>query len=48
MPNFIYAVACAFTTAASAADWFFIAVLSTAMKKEILLSALCGSSEAGG
>jgi len=45
---FIYTVACAFTTAASAADWFFIAVLSAAMKKEILLGALCDSSEAGG
>ncbi len=45
---FIYTVACAFTTAASAAGWFFIAVLSAAMKKDILLSVLCVSSEAGG
>jgi len=30
-----------FTTAASAAEWFFIAALSAAMKKETPLSALC-------
>jgi hypothetical protein len=53
-------LACACTTAASAAEWFFIAAFSAAMKKEILLSALClsrhssngatadASSEAGG
>ena len=44
----IIVLACAFATAASAAEWFFIAVLSTAMKKGILLCALCVSSEAGG
>ena len=44
----IIVLACAFATTASAAEWFFIAVLSTAMKKEILLCALCVSSEAGG
>ncbi len=60
MPNSIIALAYAFATAASAAEWFFIAALSAALKKEILLSALClsrhssngatadGSSEAGG
>jgi len=45
----IIALPCAFATAASAAEWFFIAVyqsrpirrgLSAAMKKEILLSVL--------
>jgi hypothetical protein len=44
----ITVLACIFVTAASAAEWFFIAVLSTAMKKEILLCALCVSSAAGG
>jgi hypothetical protein len=34
--------------AAKAAEWFFIAALSAAMKKDILLSVLCVSSEAGG
>ncbi len=48
MPYSIIVLACAFETAALAAEWFFIAVLSAAMKKEILLSALCVSSEAGG
>jgi len=38
----------AFTAAASAAKWFFIAAVSAAMKKDILLRALCASSEAGG
>jgi len=37
-----------FKNAALAAEWFFIAVLSAAMEKEILLSVLCVSSEAGG
>jgi hypothetical protein len=35
-------------SAAKAAEWFFIAALSAAMKKNILLSVLCVSSEAGG
>jgi hypothetical protein len=35
-----------FTTAAFAAEWFFIAVLSTAMKKDIFLSVLGDSSHA--
>jgi hypothetical protein len=38
----------AFAAAASAAEWFFIAALSAAMKKDILLRVLCVSSEAGG
>jgi hypothetical protein len=37
-----------FSTAASAAEWFLKAAISAAMIKEIPLSALCGSSEAGG
>jgi hypothetical protein len=45
MPNSIITLAYAFATAASAAEWFFIAALSAAMKKT-LLSALCVSSEA--
>ena len=48
MPYSIIALACAFAAAASAAEWFFIAVLSAAMKKDILLSVLRVSSEAGG
>jgi len=39
-PNSIIALACAFATAASAAEWFFIAVLSAAMKKKKFFSAL--------
>jgi hypothetical protein len=38
----------AFTAAALAAEWFFIAALSAAMKKDALLRVLCASSEAGG
>jgi hypothetical protein len=41
MINLLYPYA----TAASAAEWFFIAVLSAAMKKEILLCELCVSSD---
>ena len=37
-----------FAAAVSAAEWFFIAVLSAAMKKDILLRVLCVSSETGG
>jgi hypothetical protein len=48
MPYSIIALACAFAAAASAAEWFFIAALSAAMKKDILLSVLCVFSEAGG
>jgi hypothetical protein len=36
----------AFAAAVSAAEWFFIAALSAAMKKDILLRVLCASSEA--
>jgi hypothetical protein len=35
MPYSIIALACAFAAAASAAEWFFIAALSAAMKKDI-------------
>jgi len=35
-----------FAAAASAAEWFFIAALSAAMKKNILLRVLCASSKA--
>jgi len=41
-------LACAFTAAASAAEWFFIAALSAAMKKNILLCVPCALSGAGG
>jgi hypothetical protein len=39
-------MAWALAAAALAADWFFIAVLSAAMKKDIFLGVLCASSEA--
>jgi hypothetical protein len=38
----------AFAAAASTVEWFFIAALSTAMKKDIFLRVLCASSEACG
>jgi hypothetical protein len=41
MPNSIIVLACDFATAASAAEWFFLAALSAAMKKEIHLCVLC-------
>lgn len=37
-----------FYAAALAAEWFFIAGLSAAMKKYVLFCVLCVSSEAGG
>jgi hypothetical protein len=48
--NVLFYIYCswAFSVAASAADWFFIAALSAAMKKETLLDVLCVLSEAGG
>jgi len=45
---FYNCLAWAFEATASAAEWFFIAVLSAAMEKDILLRVLCASSEAGG
>jgi len=43
----LHCLACALAAALSAAECFFIAALSAAMKKDMLLSVLCGSSEAG-
>jgi len=45
---FYNSLAWAFAAAASAAEWFFIAVISAAMEKDIFLCVLCASSEAGG
>jgi len=45
MPNSIFNSLYPFATAASAVEWFFIAVLSAAVKKEIHLCELCGSNE---
>jgi len=45
---FYHCLLWAFAASVSAAEWFFIADLSAAMKKDILLRVLCASSEAGG
>jgi len=37
-------IACPFSTAASAAGWFYIAVRSAAMEKRYLLRVLCAAS----